>query len=132
MEIPDSYDQCEPGISKFSIYCTVLYVYSIRLPEINRPYNEYKIYQNNCIVTGLLYNLTNEIPRIYNITAKLSGRLTAMHSGRLKVVHSGRETEVKSSFQSPIRIRTADLLARFRLARCVSNKRIGPTIEIDR
>ena len=58
--------------------------------EINRPYNEYKIHQKNCIYTGL-YKLTNEIPRIYSIMhAKHSGRLTAMHSGRLTAVHSGR------------------------------------------
>ena len=36
-------------------------MYSEDQPEINRPYNEYKI-QHNCIVTGL-YKLTNEIPR---------------------------------------------------------------------
>ncbi len=46
----------------------------------------------------------------------------AKHSGRLiaECILVG-DTEVKSYFKSPIRIRTADLLARFRLARCVSN-----------
>ena len=44
-----------------------------------------------------------------------------MHSGRLTECILVGETEVKSYFQSPIRIRTADLLARFRHARCVSN-----------
>jgi hypothetical protein len=42
-------------------------------------------------------------------------RLTAVHSGRLTAMVG--ETEVKSYFQSPMRIRTADLLARFRLTR---------------
>ena len=46
-----------------------------------------------------------------------------MHSGRLTECILVGETEVKSYFQSPIRIRTADL--RFRLARCVSNKYHG-------
>ncbi len=46
----------------------------------------------------------------------------AKHSGRLTECILVGETEVKSYFQSPIRIRTSDLLARFRLARCVSNE----------
>jgi hypothetical protein len=52
-------------INKFSIY-------SVKplQPEIIRPYNEYKIHQNNCIVTGL-YKLTY-------------GIMHAKHSARLR------------------------------------------------
>ena len=48
--------------------------------------------------------------------------MQAKHSGRLTECILVGETEIKSYFQSPIRIRTADLLARFRLARYVSNE----------
>ena len=71
--------------------------------------------------------------RIYSIMhAKHSGRLillpflppecTAVNRPECILVG---ETEVKSYFQSPTRIRTADLLTRFRLARCVSNYAFG-------
>ena len=59
------------------------------------------------------------VPRICIFIA--SACMHAKHSGRLTECILVGETEVKSYFQSPIRIRIADLLARFRLARCVSN-----------
>jgi hypothetical protein len=50
----------------------------------------------------------------------------AKHSGRLTAMHSDRRNGSKILLSEPMqRIGTADLLARFRLARCVSNKQIA-------
>ena len=57
--------------------------------------------------------------------------LLAKHSARLTAMHCGRRNRSKSYFQSPIRIRTAELLARFRLAHCVSNLHFVGTGRLD-
>jgi hypothetical protein len=75
-------------INKFSIY-------SVKplQPEIIRPYNEYKIHQNNCTVTSL-YKLT-EISRIYGI-------MHAKHSARLRESTFITPRGVKMSWKKPI------------------------------